>query len=77
MLIDKNLINFLKKPIFSVKTYLWLLFVLSKNQKEELLSNDLIQKFLEKDHKFPLDENDKFIEYKNGNGIILITKIFI
>ena len=35
---------------------------MSKNQKEKLLSNDIIQKFLEKDHKFPFDENDKFIE---------------
>ena len=35
---------------------------MSNNQKEKLLSNDVIQKFLEKEHKFPLDENDKFIE---------------
>ena len=35
---------------------------MSKNQKEKLLSNDIIQEFLEKDHNLPLDENDKFIE---------------
>ena len=33
-----------------------------KNQKEKLLSNDVIQEFLEKDHKLFLDENDKFFE---------------
>ena len=35
---------------------------MSKIQKEQLLSNDVIQEFLEKDYKFPLHENDKFIE---------------
>ena len=35
---------------------------MSKNQKEKLLSYDVIQKFLEKDQKVPFDENDKFIE---------------
>ena len=35
---------------------------MSKIQKEKLLSNDVIQEFLEKDYKFPLHENDKFIE---------------
>ena len=35
---------------------------MSKNQKEKLLSNDVIQNFLEKNHKVFLDENDKFIE---------------
>ncbi len=33
-----------------------------KNQKEKLLSNDVIQEFLEKDHKLSLDDHDKFIE---------------
>ena len=35
---------------------------MSKNQKEKLLSNDVIQNFLEKDHKLSFDKNDKFIE---------------
>ena len=35
---------------------------MSKIQKKKLLSNDVIQEFLEKDYKFPLHENDKFIE---------------
>ncbi len=35
---------------------------MSKNQKEKLLSNNLIQEFLEEDHKLSLDENDKFTE---------------
>ena len=35
---------------------------MSKIQKEKLLSNDVIQEFLEKDHKLFLDENDKFFE---------------
>ena len=35
---------------------------MSNNKKENLSSNDVIQKFLEKDHKLPLDENEKFIE---------------
>ena len=60
--IDKYLINFSEKLIFSVKTYLWIQFVLTSNQKEELLSNDGIKKFLETDHNLKFDENDKFIE---------------
>ena len=32
------------------------------NKKKKLLSNDIIQKFLEKDHKLSLDKDDKFIE---------------
>ncbi|MDC3118106.1 serine/threonine-protein phosphatase [Prochlorococcus sp. AH-716-K03] len=32
------------------------------NKKKKLLSNDIIQKFLEKDHKSSLDKDDKFIE---------------
>ena len=35
---------------------------MSNNQKEKLFSNDIIQNFLEKDHNFSLEENDKFIE---------------
>tara|TARA_A100000164_G_scaffold44238_1_gene33581 strand:- start:21 stop:1364 length:1344 start_codon:yes stop_codon:yes gene_type:complete len=35
---------------------------LSNNKKENLLSNDVIQKFLEEDDKFPFDKNDKFAE---------------
>ena len=35
---------------------------MSKNQKEKSLSNYVIQQFLEKDYKIPLDENGKFIE---------------
>ncbi len=35
---------------------------MSNNQKEKLLSNDVIQKFLESEHKFSLDKKDKFIE---------------
>ncbi len=35
---------------------------MANNQKEKLLSNTAIQKFLENDHKFSLDKNDKFIE---------------
>ena len=39
---------------------------MSNNQKEKLFSNDIIQKFLEKDHKSILDENDKFIELSSS-----------
>jgi len=35
---------------------------LSNNQKVELLSNDIIQKFLEKENNSSFDKNDKFIE---------------
>ena len=35
---------------------------MSNNQKEKLLSNELIEKFLESDHQLSLDKNDKFIE---------------
>ena len=35
---------------------------MSNNQKIKLLSNDVIQKFLERDHKFLFDEKDQFIE---------------
>jgi len=35
---------------------------LSKNQKLKLLSNDIIQQFLEKEDKSPFDKNDQFIE---------------
>ena len=39
---------------------------MSKNQKEKLLSNDVIQKFLEKDHNLLFDNNDKFIELSSS-----------
>ena len=35
---------------------------MSNNQKVELLSNDIIQKFLEKENNSSFDKNDKFIE---------------
>ena len=35
---------------------------MSNNQKEKLLSSNLIQKFLEDDHKLPLEKNEKFTE---------------
>ena len=35
---------------------------MSNNQKEKLLSNDLIQKFLENDYNLPFDQNEQFIE---------------
>ncbi len=35
---------------------------MSKNQKEKLLSNEVIQKFLESDHQSLLDKEDKFLE---------------
>ena len=35
---------------------------MSNNQKIKLLSNDTIQKFLERDHKLLFDEKDQFIE---------------
>ncbi len=37
-------------------------FVVSNNRKEKLLSNDVIQEFLETDHKLSSDRNEKFIE---------------
>ncbi len=35
---------------------------MSNNQKEKLLSNEVIQKFLESEYQFSLDKKDKFIE---------------
>ncbi len=35
---------------------------MSNNQKEKLISNSVIKKFLENDHNLPLDKNEKFIE---------------
>ena len=35
---------------------------MSKNQEEKLLSNEVIQKFLESDHQSLLDKEDKFLE---------------
>ena len=35
---------------------------MSNNQKEKLLSNDVIQKFVEEEHNLPFDKNDKFLE---------------
>ena len=39
---------------------------MSNNQKEKLLSNDVIQNFLEKDHNLLFDKNDKFIELSSS-----------
>ena len=39
---------------------------MSNNQKEKLLSNDVIQKYLEKDHKLSFDNNDRFIELSSS-----------
>ena len=47
---------------------------MSNNQKEKLLSNDVIQKFLEYDHKLPFDKNEKFIEI--GSSIAYYLKSF-
>ena len=38
---------------FSVKTYLYIQFVLS-NTKKKILSKDVIHKFLQEDNEFPL-----------------------
>ena len=39
---------------------------MSNNKEENLLSNEVIQKFLEKNHKLPFDKNDKFIEISSS-----------
>ena len=37
-------------------------FALSNNQKEKLVSDDVIQKFFENDHNLLVDKNEKFVE---------------
>ena len=47
---------------------------MSNSQKEELLSNSLIQKFLENEYKVPMDKNDKFNEI--SSSLVFYLKSF-
>ena len=60
--INKFLIKFFWNYNFSVKTYLYVSWILQNNQQEKLFTNKLVHDFLENENKSFSKKKDKFVE---------------